>query len=85
MALTKEEIIDKMEILEDGTIQVRKATVIKDDGVEISRTFHRHIVTPADDVSGEDARVQSVAGVLHTAQVKAAYQAKQNANENAPL
>jgi len=64
-----------MEIGELSQISVRTDTVIKDDGNEISRSFHRHVVVPTDDVSGEDARVQAVANSLWTDEVKAQYQA----------
>lgn len=68
--------VDLIEVVEDSSIQVRTKTVIKDDGIEISGTFHRHIVVPGADVSREDARVQAVAAVMHTPAVVAAYQAR---------
>ena len=83
MALEKVTVVDKIEILEDGVMQVRKATRIIEDGEVLSQTFHRHILTPTDDVSEEDQRVKDIAGVVHTASVKAAWQAK--VNENSPL
>jgi len=76
MALNEHQEIDKIEIV--GThrhIQVRTATVISRDGVELSRAFHRHVVTPGADVTGEDEAVQAVAGVLHTPEVVSAYRA----------
>ena len=76
MALTEETVQDKIEIVGDFKhIQVRTATVIKRDDVEISRSFSRHVVSPLDDVSGESAEVQAVAAAFHTDEVKAAYQA----------
>jgi len=76
MALTEETVQDKIEIVgEFKHVQVRTATVIKRDGVEISRSFHRHVVAPGDDVSGESAEVQAIAAAVHTAEVIAAYQA----------
>ena len=63
-------------------ISVRTDTVIKDDGNEISRSFHRHVISPTDDVSGEDARVQAVANSLWTDEVKAAYTAARPAEES---
>jgi len=54
---------------------VRTATVIERDGVEISRSFHRHVISPLDDVSGESNEVQAIAAAVHTDDVKAAYQA----------
>jgi hypothetical protein len=74
MALTEATLQDKIEIVsEHKFIQVRTATVISRDGVEISRSFHRHVVTPSDDISGESAEVQAICAAVHTAEVKAAY------------
>jgi hypothetical protein len=67
--------IGEMNVGANSVISVRTDTVIKDDGVEVSRTFHRHVVVPTDDISGEDARVQAVANSLWTDEVKAQYQA----------
>ena len=75
MALTERTEISRREVLVDGQIQVRTDTVIERDGVEVSRSFHRHVVAPGDDVSGEDAGVQTVANAVHTAEVIAAYEA----------
>ena len=76
MALTERTVEDKIEIVGDYKhLQVRTATVIERDGVEISRSFSRHVVAPGDDVSGESAEVQAIAAVVHTAEVIAAYQA----------
>ena len=76
MALTERTVEDKIEIVGDYKhIQVRTATVIERDGVEISRSFHRHVVSPGADVSGESAEVQAIAAAVHTAEVVAAYQA----------
>ena len=75
MALTERVEIGSREVLADGQIQVRTDTVIERDGVEVSRTFHRHVVAPGDDVSGEDASVQTVANAVHTDAVIAAYRA----------
>tara|TARA_R100001440_G_scaffold50205_4_gene70162 strand:+ start:2184 stop:2447 length:264 start_codon:yes stop_codon:yes gene_type:complete len=77
MALTEETVQDKIEVVgEFKHIQVRTATVIKKDGVEISRSFHRHVVSPdisADDLKKESADVQGIAAQVHTSDVKAAY------------
>ena len=74
MALTEETVQDKIEIVGDYKhIQVRTATVIKRDGVEISRSFSRHVVAPTDDVSGESAEVQAISAAVHTQAVKDAY------------
>ena len=75
MALTERTEIGSREVLADGQIQVRTDTVIERDGVEISRSFHRHVVAPGDDLSGEDAAVQTVANAVHTDAVIAAYRA----------
>ena len=76
MALTEETVEDKIEIVGDYKhVQVRTATVIKRDGTEISRSFHRHVIAPGDDVSGESAEVQAICAAVHTAEVIAAYQA----------
>ena len=76
MALTERTIEDKIEIVGDFKhIQVRTATVIERDGVEISRSFSRHVVAPDADVSGESAEVQAIAAAVHTDEVKAAYAA----------
>jgi hypothetical protein len=79
MALEKIEIVDRIEVLENGCVQVRTATRIIEDGQQISGTFHRHVVAPGDDYSGEDARVQAICAATHTADVVAAYQAAQAA------
>ena len=75
MALTEENIIDKYEIVGPYKhLQCRHATIIKRDGVEISRSFHRHVIAPGDDVSGEPAEVQAICTVVHTPEIIAAYQ-----------
>jgi hypothetical protein len=71
--------VDLIEVIENGTLQVRTKTAIKEDGVEISSKFHRHVVVPGADVSGEDAKVQAIAASIHTAEVVAAYKAAQEA------
>ena len=76
MALTERTVEDKVEIVGDFKhIQVRTATVIERDGVEISRSFSRHVVSPDADVSGESAEVQAIAAAVHTQAVKDAYAA----------
>ncbi len=72
---------DLIETLENGCVQVRTKTAIKEDGVEISSKFARHIVAPGDDYSTEDARVQAICAATHTAAVVSAYQAAQAARE----
>lgn len=75
--LEKTTSVDLIEVLENGAIQVRTKTAIKEDGVEISSKFHRHVVAPGADYSDEDARVQAICSATHTASVIAAYQAAQ--------
>ena len=76
MALTERTVEDKIEIVGDYKhIQVRTAVVIERDGVEISRSFSRHVVAPDADVSGESAEVQAIAAAVHTQSVKDAYAA----------
>jgi hypothetical protein len=77
MALEKVEIVDRIEVVENGSVQVRTRTAIMEDGKQISATFHRHVVAPGDDYSGEDTRVQGVCAALHTDQAIAAYKAAQ--------
>ena len=85
MALTKETVVDKIEVLEMGQVQVRTATRVLEDGVQLSQSYHRHVVSPcfksgdplawADtDISGEDAEVQAIANAKWTSAVKTAYQ-----------
>jgi len=74
MAITKTTEIAKIEVVgQYKVIQVRTDTVIKEDGKEISRSPHRHVVHPDDDISGEDAEVQAVANTVWTDSVKAAW------------
>jgi hypothetical protein len=73
--LEKIEIVDRIEAIENGCVQVRTKTAIKEDGVEISSKFGRHVVAPGDDYSAEDARVQAICAAMHTADVIAAYKA----------
>lgn len=74
MAITKEIIQDKIEVVgKFKHIQVRTATVIKEDGVEISRSFHRHVVAPNSDISDESEDVKAMVAQFHTDAVKKAY------------
>jgi hypothetical protein len=79
MALEKIEIVDLIEVVENGSIQVRTKNAIVEDGVEISSKFHRHVVVPGQDYSAEDAKVQAIAASIHTPEVIAAYEAAQEA------
>ena len=74
MAITKETIQDKIEVVGDFKhIQVRTATVIKEDGVELSRSFHRHVVGPDSDSTNESADVKAMVAQFHTDEIKKAY------------
>ena len=85
MALTETQENDKIEVVNKWNIQVRNATIIKKDGVELTRSFHRKVLTPGTldasdnlvdtDISGEDADVQAIANAAWTTQVKADYKA----------
>jgi len=90
MALTKETVVDKIEVLEMGQVQVRTATRVLEDGVQLSSSFHRHVLEPSTktgdtwgdtDLSGEDARVLAIATATWTAAVKTAYQEMIDAQE----
>jgi len=92
MALSKETVVDKIEVLEKGYVQVRTATRVLEDNVELSSSFHRHVIDPqvrsgyekdvsagtwaATDVTGEDARVAAICTASWTAEVIAAYKAQ---------
>lgn len=79
MALEKLVTVDLMEIQQNGCVQFRTKTAIMEDGKQISGNFHRHLVAPGDDYSGEDARVQAICAATHTAEVIAAYKAANTA------
>jgi len=81
MALTKQVKVDRIEVLENGSVQVRTKTAIVENGKEISNQFHRHVVSPGDDYSVEDAKVQSICTAVHTPEVIAAYQAALEASK----
>ncbi len=75
--LEKLEVVDRIEVLENGCVQVRTATRIMEDGKAISSTFHRHVVAPGDDYAAEDARVKAICKATHTSAVVTAYKAAQ--------
>jgi hypothetical protein len=83
--LEKQVVVDQIEVLENGVVQVRTATRIIEDGIALSSTLHRHIVSPGDDYSQEDSKVQAICAVVQTADVIAAYQAAQEAAKPAAL
>jgi hypothetical protein len=67
--------VDLIEVVENGSVQVRTKTAIMEDGKQISGNFHRHVVSPGDDYSAEDARVKAICKATHTAAVVTAYKA----------
>lgn len=69
--------VDLIEVVESGVVQVRTKTAIKEDGVEISSKFHRHVVVPGADYSQEDAKVQAICASMHTPEVIDVYKASQ--------
>ena len=75
MALSKNIIVDRIEVLQRGQIQIRTATVVDEDGTELSRSFHRHVLHPGADTSGEAQRVQDIATATWTAQVVSDWEA----------
>ena len=91
MALTETTENDKIEVVQRWNVQVRTATIIKKDGAELTRSFHRHVLTPGEldasdnlvetDISKEDADVQAICNAAWTTQVKADYKAFLIANK----
>jgi hypothetical protein len=75
MGLEKVEIVDRIEVVENGCVQVRTKTAIMEDGKQISESFHRHIVAPGDDYSAEQDRVKAICAATHTRSVVDAYKA----------
>jgi len=89
MAITKAVLADKIETLEDGSVQVRIATIIKEGTKELSRSFHRHVLHPSTktegswgdtDISSEEARVQAICDAVWTDSVKTEFQEQSDAN-----
>ncbi len=75
MLIEKTVVIDKIEIVNNGCVQVRKATLITEDGNVIAKEFHRHVIAPGTDYSNEDTKVQAICAATHTAEVIEAYKA----------
>jgi uncharacterized sporulation protein YeaH/YhbH (DUF444 family) len=69
--------VDLIEVTENNSVQIRTKTAIKEDGVELSSSLHRHVVAPGDDYSAEDDKVQAICATVHTVEVIAAYQTAQ--------
>ncbi len=79
MSIEKTTLVDKIEIVENGSVQVRTAVRIVENGQVISQSFQRHVIAPGADYSGEDARVQAICAAVHTPEVIATHQAAQAA------
>jgi hypothetical protein len=77
MSLTKTTVVDQITITENGIVLYREATCIMEDGNEISKKYHRSSLTPAQDLTGIPANVVAICNTVWTAEVIAAYQAKQ--------
>lgn len=75
--ITKQIIIDKIEVTEHGIVQVRTVTRILEDGIQLSQTYHRHCLSPSDDLSGQDERVSAIAKAVWTKDVIKAFETKQ--------
>ena len=82
MSLEKEIKIDRIEVIENGIVQVRQATIITDNGNQVSKNYHRWCIVPGQDYSNQEQQVQDICKVSHTPEVIAAYQAQQEANAN---
>jgi urease accessory protein UreE len=82
MALEEKSVVDKIEVLLLGQIQVRRRDQILKDGVEVAATYHRHVLNPGDDLSNEDSRVVAIAEATWTPEVIAAYQASLESSNN---
>lgn len=80
MSLDKQTIIDRIEVVENGTVQVREATIISEDGNQVSRTYHRWCIAPGQDYSTQEQQVQDICNVTHTPEVIAAYKAQLETN-----
>ena len=79
MAITKTTAIDKIEIVgEYKHIQVREASIIKEDGVELTRSFHRYVLSPGQDITEQSSEIQSIANAVWTEEVVNAYSASLN-------
>jgi len=77
MSLTKQTVVDQITVSENGIILYREATRIMEDGVQLSQTYHRSSLTPAQDLTGVPANVVAICNTVWTAEVIAAYQAAQ--------
>ncbi len=83
MALTKRTVVDQILVDEDAVLSIRTATVIEEDGVEMSRKFHRTTLAPGSDISGEPPRIRKIANAVWDADVVSAFTAKRNRQRGA--
>jgi archaellum component FlaF (FlaF/FlaG flagellin family) len=83
--LEKQTTVDQIEVIKNGSVQIRTKTAVLEDGEEISNAFHRHVVAPGNDYSAEDARVQAICAAVHTDEVIATYKELQNVNPIAQI
>lgn len=81
MALSQTNVVDRIEVIENGIVQVRTANRIMDGQTQLAENFARHCIAPGDDYSKEDAKVQAICQAVHTPEVVAQYQAAQEANK----
>ena len=81
MSLAKEIKIDRIEVVENKTVQVRQATIITEDGNQVSRTYHRWCITPGEDYSTQEQQVQDICKVAHTKEVIDVYKVQQEQNK----
>jgi hypothetical protein len=81
MALTKEVAVDQITVTENGIVLVRETTTIKEDGVELSKKYHRTSLTPGQDITAQPANVQAICNAAWTPEVIEAYEAQQAANK----
>lgn len=81
MALTKETVVDQITVTENGSVLVRESTVIKEDGVEISKKYHRLSFDPGSDLSNQPDNVKAICNITWTSEVIAAYKSQQESNK----
>lgn len=76
MALTERKVVDLVEVIENGSLQIREANLVEKDGVVIAKTFHRYVLKPGQDVSDKEQRIRDIAAAVWTADVIAAFQSQ---------
>lgn len=81
MSLTKEVVVDQITVTENGIVLYREATTIKEDGVEISKKYHRTSLSPGQNLTGQPEKVVAICNVVWTPEVIASYNAQQEANK----